>query len=126
MEKELKNTEWWFEMKNSTNINNQKSIEWGLLVNQAALLDYLIDIHKGIAAIYPHQEKNGVISIGINYQSICDDLPLFYHKPNTVYKALKTLIDKGLIIHHRISIQNRIESISISSKGLSFLEVEHE
>lgn len=113
-------------MKNSTNINNQKSIEWGLIVNQAALLDYLIDIHNGIAAIYPHQEKNGVITISINYQSICDDLPLFYNKPNTVYKALKTLIDKGLIIHHRISIQNRIEIISISSKGLSFLEVEHE
>ena len=50
MAKELKNTDWWFDMKNSTNINNQKSIEWGLIVNQAALLDYLIDIHKSISS----------------------------------------------------------------------------
>lgn len=126
MARELKNTDWWFDMKNSTYINNQKSIEWGLIVNQAALLDYLIGIHRRIAATYQHWEKIGVISMSIDYQSICDDLPLFYKKPNTVYKALKTLIDKGLIIHHRLSIQNRIECISVSSKGLTFLGVEHE
>lgn len=126
MAKELKNTDWWFDMKNSTYINNQKTLEWGLNVNQAALLDYLISIHKQIANTYAHWEKMGVILINISYQDICDQLPLYYKKADTAYRALKVLIDKELIINHRISIKNRIECISISSKGLTFLGVEHE
>ena len=113
-------------MRSITYINNQKALEYGLNVNQAALLDYLISIHKQIANKYARWEKIGVILISINYQDICDQLPLYYKKTDTAYRALKALIYKGLIIHHRISIQNRIEIISISSKGLSFLEVEHE
>lgn len=46
-------------MRFSTYINNQKALEWGLNVNQAALLDYLISIHKQIANTYAHWEKNG-------------------------------------------------------------------
>ncbi|WP_257824220.1 hypothetical protein [Aggregatibacter actinomycetemcomitans] len=109
-------------MRFSTYINNQKALEWGLNANQAALLDYLISIHKQIANTYAHWEKMGVILINISYQDICNQLPLYYKKTDTAYKALKALIYKDLIINHRISIKNRIECISISTKAFTFLE----
>ena len=108
-------------MRFSTYINNQKALEWGLNVNQAALLDYLISIHKQIANTYAHWEKMGVILINISYQDICNELPLYYKKTDTAYKALKALIYKDLIINHRLSVKNRIECVSISKKGLAFL-----
>lgn len=113
-------------MRFSTYINNQKAIEWGLNANQAALLDYLISIHKQIANTYAHWEKMGVILINISYQDICNQLPLYYKKTDTAYKALKTLIYKDLIINHRLSVQNRIECISISKKGLAFCGGQYE
>lgn len=90
-------------MRFSTYINNQKCLEWGLNANQGALLDYLVSC-------------SNFGCVAINYQSICDQLPLFYKKPDTVYRALKTLISKGLIVNHRVGIQNKIEIISVSQK----------
>ena len=107
-------------MKFSTYINNQKAVEWGLNANQAALLDYLISMHKQICNTYAHWETMEDILIKISYQDICNQLPLYYKKTDTVYRALKALIDKELIINHRISVQNRIECVSISKKGLTF------
>ncbi|WP_315569288.1 hypothetical protein [Haemophilus parahaemolyticus] len=94
-------------MRFSTYINNAKCLEWKLNANQGALLDYLIS-----------SSNFGLMAI--NYQSICDQLPLFYKKPDTVYRALKTLIEKGLIINHRVSVQNKIEIISVSKKCMEW------
>ena len=113
-------------MRFSTYINNQKALEWGLNANQAALLDYLISIHKQIANTYAHWEKMGVILFKIDYQDICDQLPLYYKKTDTAYRALKALIYKDLIINHRLSVKNQIKCISISKKGLLFARGQYE
>ncbi|MFZ7136743.1 hypothetical protein ACLSZP_10535 [Avibacterium avium] len=103
-------------MRFSSYINNQRCLEWGLNANQGALFDYLMSIHNATRNHLLEQYGINVFSIG--YQSICAQLPLYYKKPDTVYRALKSLINKGLIIHHRTDTQNRIEVISISEKGL--------
>ncbi|OOF39870.1 hypothetical protein BKK49_07015 [Rodentibacter rarus] len=99
-------------MRYSTYINNQKCLDWGLNVNQGALLDYLISIHSNTRSI------QGLVVIAVNYQDICNQLPLYYKKSDTVYRALKALISKGLITYHRIDVQNRIEIVSVTEKGL--------
>ncbi|WP_439236737.1 hypothetical protein [Lonepinella koalarum] len=105
-------------MRYFTNINNQKCLEWGLNANQGALLDYLISEHERLK---DHLfDKYGVCVFEIDFTVICQQLPLYYKKPYTVYRALKVLIAKKFIIRHRVDVKNQIKIVSVSLKGLEW------
>lgn len=83
-------------MKYTIVIDQVKSLEWDLNINQATLFSilynisnwakyYIIDANNGM--VYHHASRNMVIS----------EIPLCYSKPDTVYRAFMSLFEKGLI-----------------------------
>ena len=80
-------------MRYNTKINNVKCLEWGINSNQGALFDLLYEASSWAdsvivdSEVYYHVSRNLVI----------EELPLFYDKPDTVYRHLKDLNEKGLI-----------------------------
>ena len=97
-------------MRYFTNINNVKCLEWGLNVNQGALFDLLYEASSWAKPIivdeqvYYHVSRNLVI----------DELPLFYDKPDTVYRHLKDLDKKGLIEYRK---EGKKDIIKLTEKG---------
>ncbi len=76
-----------------THINNAKCLEWGINANQGALFDMLNQVASWAKPIV----IDGHVWYWVSRNKVIDELPLYYSKPDTVYRHLKALAEKNLI-----------------------------
>ena len=97
-------------MRFNTSINNVKCLEWGINANQGALFDLLYQASSWADTVildnevYYHVSRNLVI----------EELPLYYDKPDTVYRHLKDLNEKGLIVYRK---EGKKDIMKLTEKG---------
>lgn len=97
-------------MRITSFINNSKCIEWDLNMQQGALFDLLNQLHTWAEPI----NIDGEMYYWASKQMICNEIPLAYNKVDTVYRALKTLSEKGLINYKKYGDK---DCISLTQKG---------
>ena len=97
-------------MRFNTSINNVKCLEWGINVNQGALFDLLYQASSWAETVildnevYYHVSRNLVI----------EELPLYYNKPDTVYRSFGDLHDRGLIVYRK---DGKKDLMKLTEKG---------
>ena len=109
-------------MRFSTYINNQKSIEWGLNANQAALFDLLNQAISWAEEII----VDGVVYYWVSRNKVLEELPLFYKTSDTVYRHFAELDEKGLIIYLKQGKHGDKDLIRLTEKGKSWNEFKPE
>lgn len=97
-------------MRITSFINNSKCIEWDLNMQQGALFDLINQLHTWAEPI----AIDGEVYYWASKQMICSEIPLAYNKVDTVYRALKTLCEKGLINYKK---HGEKDCISLTKKG---------
>ena len=91
-------------------INAVKCQEWDLTLSQGALFDLLNQAHTWAK----HIDVNGELFFWVSRNMIINEIPLAYKKPDTDYRALKTLSDKGLIVHAK---RGQKDLVRLTEKG---------
>ena len=97
-------------MRFNTSINNVKCLEWGINANQGALFDLLYQASSWANTVildnevYYHVSRNLVI----------EELPLYYNKPDTVYRSFGDLHDRGLIVYRK---DGKKDLMKLTEKG---------
>ena len=97
-------------MRYNTYINTVKCMEWGLNANQGALFDLLNQLSSWAQesivgdAVFYHISRNKII----------EELPLFYSKPDTVYRNIKKLEEIGLIEYLK---EGKKDLVKLTEKG---------
>ena len=97
-------------MRFNTSINNVKCLEWGINANQGALFDLLYQASSWADTVildnevYYHVSRNLVI----------EELPLYYNKPDTVYRSFGDLHDRGLIVYRK---DGKKDLMKLTEKG---------
>jgi hypothetical protein len=79
-------------------------------MQQGALFDLINKLHCWAEPIF----IDGEVYYWASKQMICNEIPLAYNKVDTVYRALKTLCEKGLINYKK---QGEKDCISLTAKG---------
>lgn len=97
-------------MRITSFINNSKCIEWDLTMQQRALFDLLNQLHTWAEPV----AIDGEIYYWASKQMICNEISLAYNKIDTVYRALKTLREKGRINYRK---HGEKDCISLTAKG---------
>lgn len=97
-------------MRYTHSINAVKGIEWGLNLNQGALMDL---INQASSWAKPCV-VDGEVYYWMSRNMIVDEIPLAYSKPDTVYRAIKALAAKDLIIHIK---EGKKDLIKMTEKG---------
>ena len=100
-------------MRYTTRINNRKCIEWGINAGQAALFDLLNEC----AGWAKPMVINGEVFYWVSRHLVIEELPLFFSKPDTAYRAMKALEEKGLIEYQRSA---GWELVRITPKGATW------
>lgn len=100
-------------MRYTTRINNRKCMEWGINAGQAALFDLLNEC----AGWAKPMVINGEVFYWVSRQLVIEELPLFFSKPDTAYRAMKALEEKGLIEYQRSA---GWELVRITPKGATW------
>jgi len=80
-------------MQFSIFINQDKALEWGLNAQQAMLFAFLYEVPSWAKPT----DKGGVIYYHISKGKVVQEMPLLTDKPDTVYRLMKQLQDKGLL-----------------------------
>lgn len=97
-------------MRFNTYINNSKCLEWELNASQGALFDLLNQLSSWADDVV----IDGEVYYFIAKSKILQELPLFYSKIDTVYRHLKILNNKGLIIYKKDGIRDLVK---LTTKG---------
>lgn len=105
-------------MRFSTYINNQKSLEWGLNANQAALFDLLNQASSWAEEVI----VDGVVYYWVSRHKVIEELPLFYKTGDTVYRHFSELNEKGLIVYLKQGKHGDKDLIRLTEKGKSWNE----
>ena len=109
-------------MRFSTYINNQKSLEWGLNANQAALFDLLNQASSWAEEVV----VDGVVYYWVSRNKVIEELPLFYKTRDTVYRHFSELNEKGLIVYLKQGKHGDKDLIRLTEKGKSWNEFKPE
>lgn len=97
-------------MKYTISIDQVKSIEWGLNQNLAALFSIISNLENWADQII----LNGKVFYYCSRNKVIDEIPLFYSKPDTVYRAIIKLSEFGLIEHNKLLNK---DIIRLTNKG---------
>ncbi len=106
-------------MRFSSYINNQRCLEWGLNANQGALFDLLNQSSAWAQEII----VDGSVYYWVSRNEVLKELPLFYSKPDTVYRHFVTLNEKGLIEYRK---HDGKDLIRLTAKGKTWNEFNSE
>ena len=109
-------------MRFSTYINNQKSLEWGLNANQAALFDLLNQAVSWAEEVI----VDGVVYYWVSRNKVLEELPLFYKTSDTVYRHFADLDEKKLIVYLKQGKHGDKDLIKLTEKGKSWNEFKPE
>ncbi|GAB1651172.1 hypothetical protein [Mannheimia haemolytica] len=102
-------------MRFSTYINNAKCLEWNLNANQGALFDLLNQAPAWAKEII----IDGVVYYWVSRNAVIEELPLFYSKPDTVYRHFVEFHKKGLIVYQKHGDKDLIR---LTEKGKTWNE----
>jgi len=97
-------------MRFTISVNQVKAVEWGLNMNQGALMDLINQAYSWAEPVmvgerlYYWMSRNKVIS----------EIPAAYSKPDTVYRAFRSLEEKGLVYYTK---QGKRDLLAITPKG---------
>lgn len=100
-------------MRFTNSINASKCQEWGINLAQGALVDL---INQASSWAKPHV-VNGEVFFWVSRNKIIDEIPVAYSKPDTVYRSLKILADKGIINHVK---EGKKDLINLTEIGKSW------
>ena len=100
-------------MRFSTFLNNKKCMEWKLNAQQGILFSLLYDCSNWAKEVIVDGQTYYFISRNL----VINELPMFFEKPDTVYRNLKVLQEKGLIEYAK---QGKKDLIRITEKGKSW------
>ena len=96
-------------------INSEKSIEWGLNIKCAYIFSWIYEL--------PSWANKVIIGSDVYYfaskNKIIEELPLLTDKLDTVYRYLKILEEKGLIVLKKIDSKDYI-ALTEKSKSWNF------
>ncbi|MBF4804985.1 MAG: hypothetical protein HXM47_00135 [Pseudoleptotrichia goodfellowii] len=108
-------------MQYITSINNQKCLEWGINATQGALFSLLYEANSWATEIIKNEKTYYFVSRNL----IIQELPLFFDKPDTVYRNLKALEKVGLIEYMKSEKKDLIR-ITQKGKTWNFIKSEKE
>lgn len=91
-------------------INQQKALEWGLNLSQAAVFSVIHQVPTWADEVI----KDDTTFYAISKQKLVSELPVVTNKPDTAYRILKQLADKGLI---ELSHTSKITLVRLTEKG---------
>lgn len=97
-------------MRFSIVINQPKCLQFELNCNQGALMDVL----NQVASWATERVISGKTYWHVSRNKVIDEIPLFYSKPDTVYRAFKALDEKGMIEYLQ---QNRKDFVRLTARG---------
>lgn len=91
-------------------INQEKCLEWGITLAQGALIDA---INRASSWAKPRIVE-GVKYFWVSRNKLLDEIPLAYSKADTIYRAFKLLVKKGLITYIK---EGRNDMVCLTEKG---------
>lgn len=97
-------------MRYTISVNQVKTQEWGLNMNEGALMDLINQAYSWAepvmidSKLYYWMSRNKVIA----------EIPSAYSKPDTVYRAFKSLAKKGLVYYTK---QGKRDLLALTPKG---------
>lgn len=97
-------------MQFSVYINQPRALQWGLNPQQAMLFAFLYTCPSWAQAT----EIDGTIYSFISKGKVIEELPLLTDKPDTVYRLMRQLQDKGVI---RLTSQGRRTLVALTELG---------
>ena len=97
-------------MRFCTTLNNQKCMEWGLNATQGILLALLYEANSWAKEVIIEDKTYYFVSRNL----IIKELPMFFEKTDTVYRILKTLVDKEIIEYIKFK---GMDLIRLTNKG---------
>ena len=97
-------------MRFSTFLNNKKCMEWKLNAQQGILFSLLYDCSNWAKEVIVDGQTYYFISRNL----VINELPMFFEKPDTVYREFKKLFEKGLIKYIK---KDKMDLIRITEKG---------
>ena len=80
-------------MQYTVTINQEKAQEWGLNAQQAMLFAFVYEVPSWANAV----TTNDGVFFALSKLKIIEELPLLTDKPDTAYRMLRALRDKGLL-----------------------------
>ena len=100
-------------MRYTLYVNQSQALEYGLNINQALILQLIGECHSWAS---PEIIDNEVYYWTAR-QMIADELKILDLKPDTVYRHLKVLAEKGLIEYKK---SNKKDCVKLTQKGKSY------
>ena len=97
-------------MRFSTYLNNKKCMEWQLNAQQGILFSLLYDCSNWAKEVIVDGQTYYFVSRNL----VITELPMFFEKPDTVYREFKKLFEKGLIKYKK---NEKMDLIRITEKG---------
>lgn len=97
-------------MRFSTYLNNKKCMEWQLNAQQGILFSLLYDCSNWAKEVIVDGQTYYFVSRNL----VINELPMFFEKPDTVYREFKKLFEKGLIKYKK---NEKMDLIKITEKG---------
>lgn len=103
-------------MRFNVNINQEKCKKHGLTVGEGALMDCL----NQLSSWANDEVIEGKTYYHISRNKVIDELPFFYSKPDTVYRAFRSLDEKNLIEYQSLK---RKDFVRLSKLGKGWNKV---
>lgn len=105
-------------MQYTVSINQSKAQEWGLNAQQAMLFAFVYECPSWCNPV----TKDGVVFFALSKLKIVEELPLLTDKPDTAYRMLRALRDKGLI---DLDSTNAITLVRLTEKAKAWNQKEN-
>ena len=97
-------------MRYTISINQVKTREWGLNMNEGALMDLINQAYSWADPVM----INGNLYYWMSRNKVIAEIPTAYSKPDTVYRAFRTLAQKGLVLYTK---QGKRDLLALTAKG---------
>lgn len=97
-------------MRYTISINQVKTKDWGLNMNEGALMDLINQAHSWAEPVM----IDGTLYYWMSRNKVITEIPTAYSKPDTVYRAFKTLAKKGLVYYTK---QGKRDLLALTAKG---------
>ena len=97
-------------MQFTVTINQAKARDWGLNAQQSMLFAFIYECPSWCNTV----TKDGEVFFAISKIKIVEELPLLTDKPDTAYRMLRALQDKGLVV---LDSTNSITLVRLTDKA---------
>ena len=97
-------------MKYNININQRKSVEWGLTSSEAIVFSWIYELASWADKI---EYKNKTYYYGSKNKA-CEELPIISNKRDTMYRLFKSLQEKGLV---ELITLDKSDYLALTNKG---------